>query len=339
MAYSAYCNTHFKPQVGKKKKVKLLTDYIKYFINSAKCLLAAYALLSSMSCYALSSRGEIALTFDDVPNIESPNLTQVARATEIVEALKNNKVQDAFFFVRADYISEQTASVLTQYTQSGFHLANHSYSHQSLTVLGVDAFIADAQLAQEKLKGFQNIVPYYRYPYLDYGNNIETLLQAQNKLVGMGYKDGYITVKTYDWYLNDRYTALSREEQRRCSVELKNLYVNHVESTIEFYDNLARKALGRSPKHVLLLHENDLAAHYLGDLIRDLNSKGWKIVSPEQAYKDPIQRQFPKELSHSQGRVAALASSKGFPENKLISPSENTEYLLKQFNKINCRLY
>jgi peptidoglycan-N-acetylglucosamine deacetylase len=70
--------------------------------------------------------------------------------------------------------------------------------------------------------------------------------------------------------------------------------------------------LGRSPRHVLLLHENDLAALYLGDLVKRLRKTGWKIISPERAFQDPIASVEPDTLVLGAGRVIALATAKGY---------------------------
>ena len=76
--------------------------------------------------------------------------------------------------------------------------------------------------------------------------------------------------------------------------------------------SVAVKKLGRSPRHVLLLHENDLAALYLGDLVKKLRKTGWKIISPERAFQDPIASVEPDTLVLGQGRVIALATAKGY---------------------------
>ncbi len=74
-------------------------------------------------------------------------------------------------------------------------------------------------------------------------------------------------------------------------------------------------------RHVLLLHENDLAALFLGDLIRLLISKGWKVISLEAAYADPISSDAPGVLFNNQGRVAAIARSQGIAERALVQDS------------------
>jgi hypothetical protein len=78
---------------------------------------------------------------------------------------------------------------------------------------------------------------------------------------------------------------------------------------------------------VLLLHENDLAALFLEDLILLLKDKGWRIISPAEAYTDPIAQEIPDVLFNNQGRLGAIAFAKGFKPSALIQQSEDEKYL------------
>ena len=112
---------------------------------------------------------------------------------------------------------------------------------------------------------------------------------------------------------------------------LKKLYIDALWHSITFYDDLANNYLKRSPKHVLLLHENELAALFLGDLIEHIESKGWKIISPEEAYTDSIAN-ITKDLTfNKQGRVAALAHDKGADKKELRSKTEYISHLDELF--------
>ena len=68
----------------------------------------------------------------------------------------------------------------------------------------------------------------------------------------------------------------------------RDLYVEAHVDAAEFYDQLARQVIGRSPAHVMLLHETDIAALWIGDLVAALRAKGWTIVSADEAFADPI---------------------------------------------------
>ncbi len=153
----------------------------------------------------------------------------------------------------------------------------------------------------------------------------------QQSLTELGYKDGYVTIDNFDWYISSLLTKAAEEKKTINYDKARKLYVEMLYESIEFYDAIAKKSLGRSPQHVMLLHENDAAALFVGDLIEHLRNKGWKIISPQQAYQDPIARNFPNTAFHKQGRVAAIANSKGVPESELRHVSENAEYIDKAF--------
>jgi len=73
------------------------------------------------------------------------------------------------------------------------------------------------------------------------------------------------------------------------------------------------KALGRSVRPVLLLHETDLNSICLGELISEMSQRKWSFISPDEAYKDPIALIEPKSSTRlNQGRVFALAKESGY---------------------------
>jgi peptidoglycan/xylan/chitin deacetylase (PgdA/CDA1 family) len=274
---------------------------------------------------------EIAFTFDDAPTPDSALMTGQERTRQLIARLAAAKIPDVLFFVKADYINSDTQERLEQYTTAGFHLANHSYSHKSANELGTLDYPADAYKAHLLLKSFKNVLPYHRFPYLHYGKDVAAVTLLQQSLTELGYKDGYVTIDNFDWYISSLLTKAAEEKNRIDYDKARKLYVEMLYEAIEFYDAIAKKSLGRSPRHVMLLHENDAAALFVGDLIAYLRVKGWKIISPQQAYQDPIARNFPTIAFHKQGRVAAIANSKGVPEAELRHISENTEYIDNAF--------
>ena len=81
-----------------------------------------------------------------------------------------------------------------------------------------------------------------------------------------------------------------------------------------FFDDLARKTFGRSPVHVMLLHETDVTAMFLPRLIAALKADGWTMVPVDEAYADPIAGLQPKVPS-AQGTIVELAAwQRGVPE-------------------------
>jgi len=100
--------------------------------------------------------------------------------------------------------------------------------------------------------------------------------------------------------------------------------------SVRFYDDLADKVMEESLTHVLLLHENDLAAFFIGDLVRELRREGWEIVPIMSAYKDKIAEYEPKTLAEGQGLVAAYALDHSYT-GPLVSRFEDEGEIEREF--------
>lgn len=293
--------------------------------SMAKLFISCLIAVNSLPCLAFS--GKIALTFDDAPTGNSAIFSGEERTQKIIAALQKNAVTDALFFIKADNINADTRSRLQLYTAAGFHLANHSFSHISANELPVKDFLLDAHSAQLALKNFDNVLPYFRPPYLHYGRDLAAVTALQDGLRELGYRDGFVTIDNYDWYINSILVKGAEEQRHIDYKKARDLYVKTIWEAIVFFDNIAIQTLGHSPKHILLLHENDSSALFLDDLIKHIKKNGGSIISPQEAYADPAYTDWPMTTFQKQGRVAALAEKAGTPTEQLRHPAESSEYL------------
>lgn len=276
---------------------------------------------------------EIALTFDDAPRSDGGLYKGLKRSEILIDKLKQYNVPQVAFFANSAKLDAVGELRLKMYGQAGHIIANHSHTHPHIHDVGVEIFIADIKKAHEALSGLPKFRPWFRFPFLDEGKDQETRDRIRTALDDMGYLNGYVTVDNYDWYLDFMYQQALKENKKINYDLLKDLYIEHIWESIQFYHHIALKTLGRSPKHVLLLHENDLAALFLDDLISFLRGEGWLIISPEEAYKDPIANHIPDVLMNNQGRVAAIAREKGTSGRDLVQESEDEQYLIEYYNK------
>ncbi len=81
-------------------------------------------------------------------------------------------------------------------------------------------------------------------------------------------------------------------------------------SSLKCDDDLAVKILGRSPKHVLLLHERDITVMFLEDLVAEIKKQGWKIIDAAEAFEDPMYSEQPVNTYAGTGIVSQLAFEK-----------------------------
>jgi peptidoglycan/xylan/chitin deacetylase (PgdA/CDA1 family) len=276
-----------------------------------KLIGAVVVLLLSAQAVSAATR-EIAITLDDAPRDDTAHFDGATRTSKLLATLKRAKVEQIAFFCNSAGMDAAGAARIQAYADAGHLIANHSHTHADLDQVGVQNFVADLDAADRALRGFKNFRPWFRFPYLHEGRTVEVRDALRGELKKRGLLSAYVTVDTFDWHM-DRMFQDALEAGKKIDLDrLREAYVDLLMDSIEFYDEAAVKELGRSPRHVLLLHENDLAALYLGDLIKRLRQNGWKIISPDRAFQDPIASVEPDTLLLGQGRVIAIAAAKGY---------------------------
>ena len=266
-------------------------------------------------------RKTIALTFDDVPRGAGAFMTPDERTERIIAGLKAAGVKQAAFFLNPGNLALPQGvggeARIAAYVAAGHVIANHSATHPGLSATTAQDYLADIDAAQAWLKGRPGARPWFRFPFLDEGRQDKAKRDAiRAGLAARGLANGYVTADASDWNL-EKMSVEAKAAGRPIDMEgLKNLYVHsHVEAA-DFYDALAVEALGRSPAHVMLMHETDLAALFLPDLVAALRADGWTIVTADEAYADPITPLAAKvDVPSAQGTlVEALAWARGLPE-------------------------
>ena len=281
-----------------------------------RLILAVVMLLAAIPAAAQEKR--IALTFDDVPRVRGPLFTPDERTRRLVEQLRRAKVTQAAFFVnpgsldRPDGVGGEQR--IAAYVAAGHVIGDHGFSHPSLTKIGVAAFLADVDRSEAWLKGRAGFRPWFRFPFLDEGGSDRAVRDAVRAgLAQRGLSNAYVTVDGSDWNMEDqlrRAVQAGKPVDRRA---LRDLYVETMVRSADFSDALARRVLGRSPAHVILLHETDLAALYIADLVKALRRDGWTIVTAEAAYRDPLAATAPETPSAQGTRIAMIALEQGVP--------------------------
>lgn len=265
-----------------------------------------------------SAQKRIALSFDDAPRSAGPFLDPDARAKKLTAALKRAGVKQAVFFVNPGNIGQpghgDGLANLDRYVKAGHVLANHGWSHLRLSTTDTDAYLADLDRAEAWLKPRPGYRPWYRFPFLDEGGKDKAKRDAlRTGLKARGLINGYVTAESSDWNIEALAIAAKKAGKKIDMNALRTLYVESHVGAAEFYDGLATKTLGRSPAHVMLLHETDIAALFIGDLVKALKAKGWTIVTADTAYADPLRDAAP-DTPHAQGTlIEALAWEKGLP--------------------------
>lgn len=272
--------------------------------------------------------GRLCLSFDDAPSGKGAFFSGAKRTDRLIRQLNDVAVSSVIFYCITENLPYNDGyNRLERYAKAGHLLGNHSHSHRRPDDSGSVSYISDIRRADDSLRQFSTFVPLFRYPMLDEGRTVPVRDSIRQALDSLGYRNGYVTIDTWDWYFERKCRDAAENGIEIDTVALGEIYVDVLWGAIQFYDEMARDALGYSPNHILLLHENDLAALYIDDLVNFLRKKGWEIISPIEAYDDSLSNRIPDVLYNNQGRVAAAAVEQGYDKEKLRHVSEDAGYL------------
>ena len=294
-------------------------------------------LLSLLVASPAAAEKRIALSFDDVPRHPGATFTPAERTVALIAALERAGVEQAAFFVTTGNLDQPFGAGgedrITAYVAAGHVVANHSHGHVWAHRTPVADYVADLDRAAAWLQGRPGYRPWFRFPYLDEGRDaVERRDALRAALHERGLTNGYVTVDTYDWFLDDLVNAAAAESRTIDRDALRDLYVESIVGAANFADRVAVEALGRSPAHMILLHENDVAAAYIDDAVAALRADGWEIISADEAYRDPIASIEPDTLFLGAGRVAAIAHVRsGRPARELVSEWTEEDHLTRLF--------
>jgi peptidoglycan/xylan/chitin deacetylase (PgdA/CDA1 family) len=241
----------------------------------------------------------IAFTFDDVPRGSGAFLTEDERTGKLIAVLRSRGVSQVALFLNPGRIDNGAAGRAAMrrihaYVAAGNVLANHTWLHPHLSKVTAEEFLSQVDLAQAWLDKQPNNRRWLRFPFLDEGGPDKAKVAAiRAGLAARHIQNGYVTAESSDWNIEGLTIAAKKQGKAIDMAALRDLYVESHLQAADFADQLAVRTIGRSPAHIMLLHETDIAALFVGDLIDALRRDGWEVITPDLAYSDPIRLALP----------------------------------------------
>lgn len=282
--------------------------------------------------FTLSAK-EIAITIDDSPRSADGLFDGPTRAKLLVENLKKHNLEQIAFFSVSSQLDDEGIQRLKTYSDAGHIIANHTHSHPDFNGLSLAEYSENFLQADTQLRQFKTFRPWFRFPYLREGDTAKKRDGMRALLSEQGYLNAYITLNNYDWYIESLFQQAIKEHKQFDFDAMGRFYVQVLMESIEYYDEMAQTHLKRSPKHVLLLHEMDITALFIGNLVDELRTQGWTIITAEQAYADPISDQITDNLMRfNPGRIGEIAKDNNQKKGLWHSSLEES-YLKEQFEK------
>ena len=273
---------------------------------------------------AAQSPPQVSITMDDFSLGDDEQIAE-RRNRAILSAFRSHSIKAAIFVAGGNLESPFSRRLLEQWDDDGHIIANHTYSHRFYPGSDLAEYSADILRCHALIKDFENFRPLFRFPYLKEGKTAEQRDQMRRVLAQHGYKNGAVTIDASDWYIDDRLRKRLAADAKADASGFRKYYLQHILDRSRYYDGVSRAAFGRSIKHTLLMHHNEINARYLGDVLDQYKRHGWKLVDAAEAFADPVFDEQPDVLPAGDSLVLALAVQKG-KAKRLRSPAEDGEY-------------
>lgn len=266
----------------------------------------------------------VGITFEYLPD-PGHERQAAAWSARILKELRVQQLHTVVFPALGTGDDARMASI-GEWAGAGHAVGNGGARPRNLSLRGTTlaAFIADVRQADEALRALPTWQPLLRFAYLKEGDTRAKRDGMRQWLREHGYRAAPVSIDTSDAYYNERFLALRAAGRSEPVKRLKHAYVQHLLQRATFYDDLARRVLGRSPSHVLRLHVNALNAAALHDAIEAFRGKGWHFVSARSALEDPLYALQPDVLPAGGSIVWQLARERGVDE--LRNPPEDARY-------------
>ncbi|HOY22856.1 MAG TPA: hypothetical protein PK002_06850 [Cellvibrio sp.] len=248
--------------------------------------LSALILIASQFFPCVYAR-EIVLAFDDTL-ARSTSLDGSARTKMLINSMARADVKQAMFLIKSKTLTTNTIDRMMYYDATGQFIVNAGHNYSLLHRAKSYGYPIDIMKADNALESYVNYHRHITYPYLDGGGDIELLQQLQRYLAEHHYFPIYVTTQVHDEYMNKLYQQRVESGRTVDIRALEKAYVKMVMDKVLAYDASAYLKLGTSPRQVLLLNENDLAAYCIIGVIDALNEQGFKVIAPEKVFTDPV---------------------------------------------------
>ncbi len=131
---------------------------------------------------------------------------------------------------------------------------------------------------------------WFRHPYLHLGRSAELQHRNERFFAEHGYRIAPVTVDDGEWIYARAYAAAWNAGDAAAQERLATDYRRYMLAVVEFYEQQARRIVGRPIPQVLLVHANALNADHLGELLAALEARGTRWIGLDEAVADPVYR-------------------------------------------------
>jgi peptidoglycan/xylan/chitin deacetylase (PgdA/CDA1 family) len=275
---------------------------------------------------------QLSFSFDDGLNPDTnPEAVTINQA--LLSQLQESNIHAIIYPSLIKLGGSAGLQLVAQWGIQGHAIGNHSERHLNLNKEQVSAadYIEGIAGAERQLQTLPGWTARYRFPFLKEGDTRQKRDAVRHWLADRGYRSGAVSIDASDWFYNMRYLAYEKAGDTGSLVRLKKAYIRHLLDRAHYYDELGKKTLGYSPKHVILLHTNKINAQSLPDIISAFKGHGWEWIDTEMAYADPLYKQQPDVIPAGESIIWSIAKKNG--NTTLRYPAEDAPYELENLKR------
>lgn len=247
------------------------------------------------------SQRKVAVTIDDLPvaGVASKYSFEEQQEifTKLISAIKAQLIPVTGFVngvkLNTDgKLDERKINFLKLWLDAGFDLGNHTYSHKSIHQASVEEYEKDIlngeRTIRKMIEDKGKRLVYFRYPFLQTGRSLEVKKEIEKFLFGHNYKIALVTIDNSEWIFaaayEKAYSTDSLEQMKKISEE----YIRYMKAKFEWFEKKSFELFGREINQTLLIHANRLNVDYFDKLCEMIHSRGYQIVTLEEALKDEL---------------------------------------------------
>jgi peptidoglycan/xylan/chitin deacetylase (PgdA/CDA1 family) len=244
----------------------------------------------------------VVITVDDLPGAEFGidhaigNLKELEQINlAIPAALRSHHVPGIGFVsewkLQVDGQRDARTALLQMWLDAGLTLGNHTYSHVDFQTTPLDQYedetIRGEVVTRELMAAAGQKEKYFRHPFLNTGPTAEAKSAFEAFLKERGYRVAPVTVDPSDYMFNDILGESIEKNDKELAAKAKTEYLAYADIVFAYEEQESRNLFRREIPQILLVHDSELNAQCLDALLSQLEKRGYKFISLDDALADP----------------------------------------------------
>lgn len=247
--------------------------------------------------------GTVALTIDDLPFVVTDSSRPMRSADaktadaanhKLLKALARHKVPVTGFVIQKN-VEElglgAGGGILRAWIQHGLDLGNHTYGHPDFDDFTTEQFEDQITRGETTFAPLMNAAgrrpEFFRFPFNHTGDTKEKRDAVAAFLAQRGYRLAPCTIENSDWMFNIAYGRMLARHDKASAARLRADYLAFTDAQVEYFNRLNRQVLGYEPPQIMLIHDNQLNADVIQDLLKIFERKQFRWVTLREAESDP----------------------------------------------------